>query len=188
MKAGLVNEPVSNLDINPTLCALAGVDMSAIMPWTDGEDITPISQGKKRSAPVPIEYAAEGSYAPLVCLIDGQYKYTKCELDTPQLFDLERDPHELMNLANDPAHKEIYEKLSSLADTKWDLEKFDTEVRASQAARWVVYDALRNGNYYPWDFQPLQKASERYMRNHMDLNILEEQNRFPMQPLKGRKN
>jgi hypothetical protein len=28
-------------------------------------------------------------------------------------------------------------------------------------------------------YQPLQKASERYMRNHMDLNDLEEGNRFP---------
>ena len=26
---------------------------------------------------------------------------------------------------------------------------------------------------------PLQKASERYMRNHMDLNVLEEAKRFP---------
>ena len=41
-----------------------------------------------------------------------------------------------------------------------------------------VYEALRNGAYYPWDFQPLQKASERYMRNHMDLNTLEENQRF----------
>jgi len=52
-------------------------------------------------------------------------------------------------------------------------------VRKSQAARWVVYEALREGGYYPWDFQPLQDASERYMRNHMDLNTLEESQRFP---------
>jgi hypothetical protein len=52
-------------------------------------------------------------------------------------------------------------------------------VRESQARRWVVYPALRNGAYYPWDFQPLQKASERYMRNHMDLNVLEESKRYP---------
>ena len=44
---------------------------------------------------------------------------------------------------------------------------------------WIVYPALRNGTYYPWDHQPLQKASERYMRNHMDLNVLEESKRFP---------
>ena len=29
------------------------------------------------------------------------------------------------------------------------------------------------------NYQPLQDASERYMRNHMDLNILESQQRFP---------
>ena len=55
------------------------------------------------------------------------------------------------------------------------MAAFDAAVRESQARRWVVYPALRNGAYYPWDFQPLQKASERYMRNHMDLNVLEEQ-------------
>ncbi len=59
------------------------------------------------------------------------------------------------------------------------MAAYDAEVRASQARRWVVYEALRNGNYYPWDYQPLQKASERYMRNHMDLNVVEENARYP---------
>ena len=36
-----------------------------------------------------------------------------------------------------------------------------------------------SGEYYPWDFQPLKKASERFMRNHMDLNEVEERQRFP---------
>ena len=45
--------------------------------------------------------------------------------------------------------------------------------------RWVVYDALRSGAYHAWDFQPHQDASERYMRNHMDLNVLEENQRYP---------
>ncbi len=62
---------------------------------------------------------------------------------------------------------------------RWDMARFDAEVRESQARRWVVYPALRNGAYFPWDFQPLQRASERYMRNHMDLNVLEESKRYP---------
>ena len=57
---------------------------------------------------------------------------------------------------------------------------FDAQVRESQARRWVVYEALRQGGYYPWDYQPLQKASERYMRNHMDLNAVEESQRVPV--------
>jgi choline-sulfatase len=43
----------------------------------------------------------------------------------------------------------------------------------------LIHAALRAGNYYPWDYQPLQKASERYMRNHMDLNVVEVNARFP---------
>ena len=66
-----------------------------------------------------------------------------------------------------------------MADARWDIPAYDAEVRQSQARRWVVYEALRNGNYFPWDYQPLRAASERYMRNHMDLNVLEENKRFP---------
>ena len=43
----------------------------------------------------------------------------------------------------------------------------------------MVYEALREGGYYPWDYQPLRDASEQYMRTHMDLNILEDSKRFP---------
>jgi choline-sulfatase len=61
----------------------------------------------------------------------------------------------------------------------WNMERFDAEVRESQARRLAIYPALRNGAYYPWDFQPLRAASERYMRNHMNLDNLEESKRFP---------
>ncbi len=61
----------------------------------------------------------------------------------------------------------------------WLLAAFDGDVRESQARRWVVYEALRNGEYFPWDYQPLQKASERYMCNHMNLDGLEDGQRFP---------
>ena len=171
--------PVSTLDVCPTLCDLAGVSMEEVMPWTDGESLLPLAKGEERSAPVAMEYAAEASYAPLVALRYGKWKYTRCSLDPEQLFDLESDPHELVNLADAPESQGTIASLRAKADARWDLDRFDADVRASQSRRWVVYEALRQGGYYPWDFQPLQKASERYMRNHMDLNTLEESQRFP---------
>ncbi len=179
MQAGLNTTPVSSIDILPTLCDLAGVDMSEVMPWTDGQSIVPLGQGGERSEPVAMEYAAEASYAPLVSLRYGKWKFNRCALDPDQLFDLDADPHELSNLAEVPAHQGTRDQLRAKSEKRWDLDAYDAAVRHSQAGRWVVYEALRNGNYYPWDYQPLQKASERYMRNHMDLNVLEENKRFP---------
>ncbi|MFV1530690.1 MULTISPECIES: choline-sulfatase [unclassified Phaeobacter] len=179
LPAGRIDTPVSTLDVTPTLGALAGVDMAEIDPWTDGQNLLPLALGEERSAPVALEYAAEASYAPLVCLRYGKWKYTRCALDPDQLFDLEADPHELTNLAADPAHAGTLNSLRAKSEARWNLETFDAEVRASQARRWVVYEALRQGGYFPWDYQPLQKASERYMRNHMDLNDVEDGNRFP---------
>ena len=178
LEPGLSEMPVSNIDVCPTVCDLAGVSMDEVMPWTAGETLVPVAKGAARG-PVAIEYAAEASYAPLVALREGDWKYTRCELDPEQLFDLASDPHELSNLAGDPAHAETLARFQAMADARWDLGRFDAEVRKSQAKRWVVYESLRNGAYYPWDYQPLQKASDRYMRNHMDLNVVEENARYP---------
>jgi choline-sulfatase len=177
--AGRIDTPVSNLDILPTLCDLAGIDMSAITPWTDGQSLMPLIKGGERAEPVLMEYAAEGSYAPMVAIRSGRYKFVYCDIDPPQLFDLEADPAEFVNLAPDPAHAGRVAEFTAMVRARWDMVRFDADVRESQARRWVVYPALRNGAYYPWDFQPLQKASERYMRNHMDLNVLEDRQRFP---------
>jgi len=176
---GLIETPVSTMDINPTLADLAGIDLAEIMPWTDGESLVPLAMGTPRTTPVLMEYAAEGSEAPLVALRFEHWKFIHCELDPPQLFNLAADPDELVNLATDPAHIELTARFADLVAKHWDMEAFDADVRESQARRLIVYEALRNGAYFPWDFQPLQKASERFMRNHMDLNVLEHNQRYP---------
>ena len=175
----LIDTPVSTLDVTPTLAGLAGIDITTLAPWTDGQDLMPVARGEEGRGAVPMEYAAEGSVAPLVGLRDGRYKLTLCEADPPILVDLEADPLEQTNLADRPQHAEAFRRLEAAAKTRWDLKAYDAAVRESQARRHVVYTALRNGAYFPWDYQPLQKASERYMRNHMDLNVLEENQRFP---------
>ena len=179
LAAGRIDAPASTLDVVPTLAELAGVDLAGIMAWTDGQSLVPVVAGTGERDAVPMEYAAEGSQAPMVCLREGRFKLVLCELDPPMLFDIEADPHELSNIAGKPEHRAVLDAMTAAAGRRWELRRLDAEVRASQARRHVVYEALRNGAYYPWDYQPLQRASERYMRNHMDLNVLEEAQRFP---------
>ena len=183
IEGGTVSAPVSTLDLPSTLSALAGIEAGRTGRWTDGECLLPLIAGTKRSRPVPMEYAAEGSVAPMVSLVDdpadGPLKLNLCEADPPELYDLGADPHEMTNLATDPARADDLARLSAIALARWDLSAFDAAVRESQARRHLVYDALRNGEFWPWDFQPIQRAAERYMRNHMDLNVVEERNRYP---------
>jgi choline-sulfatase len=177
--AGRHGAPVSNLDILPTLADIAGISMDAINPWTDGESLLPVIKGGDRKSPVLMEYAAEGSYAPMVAIRAGKWKYIHCALDPDLLFDLEADPREMNNLAGDARYAAILADLSAKCAARWDMSRFDSDVRESQARRWIVYEALRNGAYYPWDYQPLQQASERFMRNHMNLDNLENDKRYP---------
>ncbi|MEM9268816.1 MAG: choline-sulfatase, partial [Pseudomonadota bacterium] len=149
-----ITAPVSTLDVTPTLCDLAGISMDEIASWVDGESLVPLAFGQERTSPVMMEYAAEGSYAPLVSLRYGPWKYNRCALDPDQLFHLDSDPQERTNLATDPAHAGTLNALRQKSEVRWDLDAYDAQVRESQARRWVVYEALRNGAYFPWDYQP----------------------------------
>ena len=179
LRPARVDQPVSTLDILPTLADIAGIPMADVAPWTDGESLLPLMHGTGGRGPVPMEYAAEGTITPMVALVDGPWKYIACAADPEQLFNLDSDPKERTNLATDPAFAPVLERFQAMARARWDLNAFDAEVRQSQARRWVIYEALRQGTFQPWDFQPYRPASERYMRNHMDLNTLEEAQRFP---------
>jgi len=177
-----IEAPASTLDILPTLMDLAEIDLGALADDLDGISLIDALQGGVRPHPVVrVEYAAEGSIAPMVMVREGEYKLVLTSPDPAQVFDLARDPDELRNLADDPGTTKVRAALEAHVQSRWDMNAFERDVRRSQQRRLAVYEALRNGNYYPWDFQPLQKASERYMRNHMDLNVVESDARFPRQ-------
>ena len=52
-------------------------------------------------------------------------------------------------------------------------------MRASQRARHTVFQALREGVAFPWDFQPKRVASEQYTRNSADVAERDRLARFP---------
>ncbi|MEO1397585.1 MAG: choline-sulfatase, partial [Pseudomonadota bacterium] len=168
--------PASTLDVFPTLLDLAGLPVPDNL---DGESLLPALIGRTYERSVISEYAAEGSIAPMVMVRDATHKLIVCPADPDLLFDLEADPQENSSLTSMIDHGAKHAELRAAIDDAYDFEAFNAAVLTSQTQRLLIYDALRNGQYFPWDYQPLQLASERYMRNHKDLNVLEGNARYP---------
>ncbi len=177
-----VSANVSLVDLLPTFVDLAADgDTPQLADSVDGSSLLPQMQGTgvQPQDTVYGEYCAEGAIAPYLMVLQGHYKYIYCEADLPQLYDLERDSHELTNLAGNPAFAENEQSLHKLLLARWDLSALKEKVLKSQRRRQLVAPALTKGAYTPWDFQPYEDASKQYMRNHLDLNDLERRARYP---------
>src|SRR5262249_45689813 len=100
-RAGSVStEPVCNVDLLPTLCALAGVRPPERK--LDGADITPLFEGKpvKRPHPLYWQYDFAISRPWVVSLREGPWKLlADADLDRFELYNLVDDVGESKNLA-----------------------------------------------------------------------------------------
>ena len=175
-----VSAPVSTLDLLPTLVEVAtDGDPGDVVGPLDGRTLLPHLSGKPDRDDVVAEYLAEGAVAPIVMIRRGRHKFIHSPADPDQLFDLEADPHERVNLAADPASAGLIDEFRREIAARWDLSALDHAVRLSQRRRRAVSEALGTGVPTPWDFTPAYDAPRRYIRNHMDLGDLEEMARFP---------
>jgi choline-sulfatase len=172
-----VSEPVSLLDLTPTLLELAGdrdtadLDGASLLPWLNGR--APV-----RPRDIVAEYLAEGVTAPAVMVRRGRFKLVCCEGDPDQLYDTEADPHELANLAGAPAHSDVHRSLRAAVADRWELDDLRYQVLASQHRRRLIARALNHGNHTPWDFQPEPDGAMRYVRSRSDLNDLQRRARL----------
>ncbi len=178
-----VCQPVSLVDLLPTLAEIALNGKSPVYSDTlDGHSLLPLLEGSdiKNPAAVYGEMLGEGAVAPLLMIRRGCYKYIYSEPDPEQLFDLEKDPNELHNLADRQEFQDLRRDFQAELLQHWDNEALHKQVIDSQHRRRLVYRALRRGRHTPWDFQPYQDASQKYMRNHLELGALERAARYPV--------
>jgi choline-sulfatase len=177
-----VAESASLVDVLPTLCELAGGKGTAFATPLDGSSLVPQLHGARGGDEVIGEYLAEGAIAPLVMIRRGNYKFVHSPVDPDQLYDLAADPDELLNLSGDPRHAPRIRALREEVARRWDLGALTSAVIASQRRRHLVYAALREGRYSPWDFEPRRDASRLYVRNDQELGEFEAMARFPRYP------
>ncbi|MFH1566927.1 MAG: sulfatase-like hydrolase/transferase, partial [Gemmatimonadota bacterium] len=113
--------PVSLLDLLPTICELAGA--GDLLPH-DGGSLLPVIAGEERDR-IVFAQAHEAVGMPCIMARQGTHKYTYIHGYTDQLFDLDTDPGEWRNLADDPDSLETCESLRLEI-----LERFDPEAMA----------------------------------------------------------
>lgn len=176
-----VAEPVSLACLLPTLVDIAHGGPTELARPVDGRSLHPLLTGAPEDPEAFVfgEYLAEGAIAPLYMLRRGRWKFIHSPADPDQLFDLEADPLELRNLA--PGHP-VAAAMRAEIEAAFDIPATHKAVLESQKARHMMFEALKRGSLFPWDFQPLRDASQQYTRNHMSVTDRDLKSRLPPAP------
>jgi choline-sulfatase len=155
-----VKESVSTMDLLPTLLDMVGGNKKYLLP-IDGKSLYPALLNEAAADEVFGEYMGEGTISPVVMIRRGRYKYVLSLVDPPQLFDLESDPLELHNLAEEENHATLSSDFKQEALTKWNLPQIHSLVIQSQRQRRICWEALQEGAWEPWDYQPKDDATKK---------------------------
>ena len=161
----VVAGPVSLLDIPPTLYELAGVAGAEC----DGVSlIAPLAahEGAEDAVPERLVFSeshSAGVYEPCFMVRDARFKYVHIRNEQPQLFDLEEDPEEWRNLADDAGRSATVERLRAALLDRFDPDAIEEELRRSLARRQVIKRAHQH-TPVSWDHQPLFDAATAYVR------------------------
>ena len=180
---GIVENACSLLDLLPTFIDIAAQSGTAPPPYgrpVKGRSLLPAAQGQIDPVDEAIgEYCAEMTAYPVIMIRRGRYKYIHCEMDPPLLYDLKTDPHELHNLAFDPAHAQLAQAFAAEVARRWDSNAIRQKVIQSQRERRAVHAAMVIGGITSWDYNPPRDASQEFVRNHMDWTVAAAKTRFP---------
>lgn len=160
-----MTDPVSLVDVLPTLVELAGGSQADLVDPVEGRSLVPAMRGGPgESRPVFAEHFDGGITAPRFMVRKGRYKLTESGEFPRQVFDLETDPLELANLASRPAVAAAERELVELYRSTWDAAALAREIEASQRRRRFLIEALAVGRHEPWDYAPPSEAQQRYVR------------------------
>ncbi|RZO22585.1 MAG: choline-sulfatase [Candidatus Thioglobus sp.] len=154
--AGRHSQPASLIDLLPTLCDLAEIVPDEVAPEPlDGSSLLGACEGQMRDEDTPVfaEITSEGVPSPMFMVRKGKHKLMSGGGAPSVLYDLERDPHELINLAHDATHHEILDELEGLVRRQWDSERLNEQVLVSQRQRRLVHAAHEVGKTPAWEHQ-----------------------------------
>lgn len=108
----------------------------------------------------------------------GSYKLICCDGDPDQLYDLEHDRLELVNLAESADHAQTHRSLRAQVAARWQLDDLRHQLLVSQRQRRLISRALNRGAHAFWDYQPQLDGAMRYVHSRADLYELQRRARL----------
>ena len=163
-------DPCSLVDLMPTFLEAASLGPTGCrvdpVDALDGQSLVAVLRGATdQERDVIAEYSSEGVCAPSRMLRRGRYKYVYTLGLPPMLFDLERDPLELQDLAGSPENTVIEASLRERLLADWNPEATDVRIRDSQRRRLFLRQLyLKTGAFPQWSFEARPGDSQRFVR------------------------
>lgn len=146
-------EPVSLVDLLPTLLDIAGVDPADRLA-ADGRSLVDLLAAEHAGDRfVFSEYHSQGAHAPCFMVRRGRFKFIYIHGYEKHLFDLEADPGEWRNLARDSDYSAVMKELESLILSHFDPEQIEKRVTDSIKKRGFVHRAMRHSRI-SWEMEP----------------------------------
>ena len=151
----------------PTFIDFGGQDTASLRPAIAdlaGHSLMPLLSGDASAAAdcVIADYLAIGPCVPCRMVKKGAYKYIFTHGQPDLLFDLEADPDERVNLAEDASNAPIVAALKKIGMDGYDPDMLINEIVASQRRRSFI--AKVPGKKPDWDYVAFQGDAERYVR------------------------
>ncbi|WP_414664766.1 sulfatase family protein [Horticoccus sp. 23ND18S-11] len=138
----VVDTLFSHVDMPATLLGLAGLTVPKHM---QGADLSRVARGETTAGPdavllqIFVPYRPDQITRPWRGVITDRYTYARYENEPWVLFDHQRDPHQMNNLAADPAHArirgELEARLAALMAAKGDAWSFNSNELVEEDAR-----------------------------------------------------
>jgi choline-sulfatase len=166
-RGSVVTEPISITDVAPTILELAGI--TDYLPM-DGKSLLPLMRGERDpDRYVFSENYSEGVLNSAVMVRKGDYKLTYIYHNDgepeKQLFNVEKDPREIKNLAGKARYKKVESELENIILSNFDLEALDKQAQQNYERRKVIKESRKIANPPSWNYNPERGVDTLYWRD-----------------------